>query len=74
LAILKHRELRLSSAFHFLLLVLPGILIRLGYFRGLDLDGVWKTPFMIQFIGDEIAWSSTSLLLSTSSEFTVGAN
>lgn len=45
-------------ALFILLLVLPGILLRLGYFRGLDLDGVWKTPFTIQTLGDEIAWSS----------------
>lgn len=45
-------------ALFILLLVLPGILLRLGYFRGLDLDGAWKTPFTIQSLGDEIAWSS----------------
>ncbi len=45
-------------ALFILLLILPGILLRLGYFRGLELDGGWKTPFTIQSLGDEIAWSS----------------
>lgn len=41
-----------------LLLVAQGIFLRLGYFRGLDLDGAWKTASTIQSLGDDIARSS----------------
>lgn len=37
------------------LLTLPGILFRIGYRRGPN--GSWKHPFVIQSLGDEIAWS-----------------
>ena len=50
-----------------LLLVLPGILLRLGYFRGLDLDGVWKTPFTIQSIGDEVVRQGGDVYISIGS-------
>lgn len=45
-------------AFFILLLVLPGVLLRLGYYRGVNLDGGWKPPFSVQTLGDEITWSS----------------
>ena len=38
------------------LLALPGILLRMGYRKGLN--GAWKNPFIIQSLPDEIAWSS----------------
>ena len=38
-----------------ILLTLPGILLRLGYRKGPN--GAWKNPFIIQSLGDEIAWS-----------------
>ena len=38
--------------------MLPGILLRLGYFRGFDLDDAWKTASTIQSLGDVIAESS----------------
>ncbi|MFM9089293.1 MAG: hypothetical protein ACKOPT_14365 [Cyanobium sp.] len=38
------------------LLALPGILLRMGYRKGVN--GAWKNPFVIQSLGDEIAWSS----------------
>ena len=37
------------------LLTLPGLLFRIGYRRGPN--GAWKHPFVIQSLGDEIAWS-----------------
>ena len=37
------------------MLSLPGILLRYGYKKGPN--GAWKNPFIIQSLGDEIAWS-----------------
>lgn len=37
------------------LCALPGVLIRTGYRRGIN--GSWKNPFVIESIGDEVAWS-----------------